>query len=204
MQRRTRSLIHMRAPPWPTLHVKPFTMRAARYESKVVALADQQVVPKNTAWKMMVTGSLPKKLAKATTIRPHAPIQKILPTTALCVAACVICHWLVDCQSVALPAFSKCVYTYIDCGMTVMIAVPPTKSARNAMYPMMDSTMSFFRGDQFKGSSRVSVGIARRVEDVSFQSLIGLVDLIYATVRRLGCDHALLIYGRSCFGFRHG
>lgn len=59
-----------------------------------MAAADQTQVPTMTLWKKNVTGKRPKKPARATTKRPHAPMVKRLPITARCTAACARCHSL--------------------------------------------------------------------------------------------------------------
>ena len=63
-----------------TVEKKPFRMRAARYELKLVAAPHQAEVPKAMDVKESKTGSRPKQADRNTVNMPPAPKQNRLPT----------------------------------------------------------------------------------------------------------------------------
>lgn len=75
-------------------------MRAARYDLKLMAVADQIHVPNMMSWKNRVTGKRPRYPARATTKSPQAPMANKLPTTALCTEAWLWCHSLFNRQRI--------------------------------------------------------------------------------------------------------
>lgn len=65
---------------WATVEKKPFKIRAAKYESNVVAAAHQADVPTAIEVKKTRIGKRPKYADRNTVHNPPAPRQKRFPT----------------------------------------------------------------------------------------------------------------------------